>query len=117
MLFLWFYNKFWGEKKRDSEISIFRVKKEHKIQKSDIISLQTKNTKDFKLMPEFQFIKNALGLQEKDHIICENDEKILKLVVSSDTSEQTCPKCGLKTTRIRDYRTQTIKTILSGYEI
>ncbi len=59
MLFLWFYNKFWGEKKRDSEISIFRVKKEHKIQKSDIISLQTKNTKDFKLMLEFQFIKLA----------------------------------------------------------
>ena len=38
-----FYNKFWGEKKRDSKISIFRVKKEHKIQKSDIISLPTKN--------------------------------------------------------------------------
>lgn len=62
-------------------------------------------------MLEFQFIKNALGLQEKDHIICENDGKILKLVVSSDTTEQTCPKCGSKTTRIHDYRTQTIKTI------
>ena len=62
-------------------------------------------------MLEFQSIKNALGLQEKDHIICENDGKILKLVVSSDTTEQTCPKCGSKTTRIHDYRTQTIKTI------
>lgn len=62
-------------------------------------------------MLEFQFIKNALGLQEKDHIICENDGKILKLVVSSDTTEQTCPKCGSKTTRIHDYRTQTVKTI------
>ena len=28
-------------------------------------------------MLEFQFIKNALGLQEKDHIVCENDGKIL----------------------------------------
>ena len=33
-------------------------------------------------MLEFQFIKNTLGLQEKDHIICENDGKILKLVFS-----------------------------------
>ena len=73
--------------------------------------MQTKNTKDFKLILEFQFIKNALGLQEKDHIVCENDGKILKLVVSEDTTEQTCPKCGSKTTRIHDYRTQTIKTI------
>ena len=62
-------------------------------------------------MLEFQFIKNALGMQEKDHIICENDGKILKLVVSSDTTKQTCPKCGSKTTRIHDYRTQNIKTI------
>lgn len=44
-------------------------------------------------MLEFQFIKNALGLQKKDHIICENDGKILKLVVSSDTTKQTYPKC------------------------
>lgn len=59
----------------------------------------------------FQFIKNALGLQEKDHIISEIDGKILKLVVSSDTTEQICPVCGLKTTRVHDYRMQNIKTV------
>lgn len=59
----------------------------------------------------FQFIKNALGLQEKDHIVSEIDGEILKLVVSSDTTEQICPICGLKTTRVHDYRTQHIKTI------
>lgn len=57
-------------------------------------------------MLDFQFIKNALGLQEKDHIVSEIDCEILKLVVSSDTTEQICPVCGLKTTRIHDYRIQ-----------
>jgi len=62
-------------------------------------------------MLDSQFIKNALGLQEKDHIVSEENGKTLKLVVSSDTTEQTCPECGLKTTRIHDYRWQNIKTV------
>lgn len=62
-------------------------------------------------MLDLQFIKNALGLQAKDHIISENDGKILKLVVSSDTTEQICPVCGSKTNRVHDYRIQEIKTI------
>ena len=57
-------------------------------------------------MLNLQFIKNALGLQEKDHIVSEVDGKILKLVVSSDITEQICPECGTKTTRTHDYRTQ-----------
>ena len=55
-------------------------------------------------MLDFRFIKNALGLQEKDRIVSEIDGKILKLVVSSDTTEQICPVCGLKTARVHDYR-------------
>lgn len=51
-------------------------------------------------MLDLQFIKNALGLQEKDHIVSEVDGKILKLVVFSDVTEQICRKCGTKTTRI-----------------
>ena len=62
-------------------------------------------------MLDLQFIKNALGLQEKDHIVSEENGKILKLVVSSDVTEQICPECGLKTTRIHDYRLQNIKTV------
>ena len=62
-------------------------------------------------MLDLQFIKNALGLQEKDHIVSEVDGKILKLVVFSDVTEQICPKCGAKTTRIHDYCTQNIKTV------
>ena len=57
-------------------------------------------------MLDLQFIKNALGLQEKDHIVSEEDGKILKFVISSDVNEQICPECGLKTTRIHDYRLQ-----------
>ena len=62
-------------------------------------------------MLDSRFIKNALGLQEKDHIVSEEDGKILKLIVFSDVTEQTCPECGLKTTRIHDYRLQNIKTV------
>lgn len=62
-------------------------------------------------MLDLHFIKNALGLQEKDHIVSEENGKILKLVVFSDVTEQICPECGLKTTRIHDYRTQNIKTV------
>ena len=60
-------------------------------------------------MLDLQFIKNALGLQEKDHIVSENDGKILKLVVFSDVTEQICPECGLKTTRIHDFGHNTLK--------
>ena len=62
-------------------------------------------------MLNLQFIKNALGLQEKGHIVSESDGKILKLVVYSDITEQICPECGTKTTRTHDYRTQNIKTV------
>ena len=62
-------------------------------------------------MLDLQFIKNALGLQEKDHIVSEEDGKILKFVISADVNEQICPECGLKTTRIHDYRLQNIKTV------
>lgn len=62
-------------------------------------------------MLDLQFIKNALGLQEKDHIVSEENGKILKFVVFSDVTEQICPECGLKTTRIHDYRTQNVKTV------
>ena len=62
-------------------------------------------------MLDLHFIKNALGLQEKDHIVSEENGKILKLVVFSDVTEQICPECGLKTTRIHDYRTQNVKTV------
>ena len=62
-------------------------------------------------MLDLQFIKNALGLQEKDHIVSEENGKILKLVVFSDVTEQICPECGLKTTHIHDYRTQHVKTV------
>lgn len=69
-------------------------------------------------MLDSQCIKFFLGLQEKDHIIREEVGKIFHIVVSSDTTEQFCPKCGCATKYIKGYYNQTVKAgYLSGIPI
>ena len=93
------------------------IKKEHKIKKSDRIRLQTKH-KGFLTYARFTVYQFFLGLQEKDHIIREEVGKIFHIVVSSDTTEQFCHKCGCATKYIKGYYNQTVKAgYLSGIPI
>jgi len=64
-------------------------------------------------MPQLNCISKLLNLQEilvdVDNIF-EDDEKIV-IPISTEPSEQVCPCCGEKTSRIHDYRTQMVKDI------
>ncbi len=60
---------------------------------------------------QYNFIKQLLNLKGVKINKISHEDSFVKIYISTDPHEHTCPKCGSKTSRVHDYREQIIKDL------